>query len=93
MSEQEYTNNNYGGKNDSFESEDYIAEQLKSEDIDGSSVEILRKLAFLRLVDASKKYHTEKMQGKAPEVLEETKKTVSKTYSDYKRVKSWTETQ
>ncbi len=91
MREYENINNNFSEKIGSCKDVDFIFEQLKNENTDKSSMEILKKLAFLRLVDASKKYHMEKMQGKDSATLEKTQKLVSQLYFDYKRVKNWTE--
>ncbi len=70
--------------------EDFILEQLNNNS-DERSMEIFRKLAFLKLLDASKRYHLEKLQGKGLEELEKARKTVSGLYSDYKQAKYWTE--
>ncbi len=69
-----------------------LLEHLKNNGMDGRSIDIMRKLAFLRLVEASKRHHMEKIQGKDPAVLEKTGKTVSDFYSDYKNLKNWAQT-
>jgi len=89
--EYEHTDDNCNDKNEYCESrsDEDVFEQLKNENMDSSSMDILRKLAFLKLVDASKKYHLDKLQGRDADALEKSKQIISKLYADYERVKNW----
>lgn len=72
--------------------EEFISKnQNENLNMDKNSIDILRKLAFLKLIDASKKYYVKKIQGKDIESLNKTKEAALKLYSDYKNIKRWTE--
>ncbi len=63
-------------------------DELEIENLDSDSVEILRKLTFLQLIDASKECYLEKINGKNFSKFENKKNLVSKLYSNYKRIKA-----
>ena len=73
---------------------DYIDRSEKLSNLQASvertSPDNFRKLAFYKLLEASKKHRLQKIQGKNEDILEKTKQEASKLYSDYNRAKNLT---
>jgi hypothetical protein len=65
----------------------YFLEKNKYKKLDKNSIDFMRKFAFFRLANASKKYHIEKVYGKNLTGLQKTKKFIAKLYSNYINIK------